>query len=227
MFPGRDSSHSFACPQTHTCSKQPPSVAPFPLFIRPTRQEKRTNQCFRSPTGPGLCLQWSGVDGWEAGSQQMKPHYTCKSEQEINEHFQQRGTAPALSSRLTCLPCSHVLSQQFWQSHWAGRRRKPWVRELQTNPRPIWEGGGQSGKSPPLCVWSSKLVCPADVGPLISYCRNCSLLLAINWRMRKWATWKKEWEWVSMKKNWCFSNCGAGEDSWESLGLQGDQTSQS
>ena len=28
-------------------------------------------------------------------------------------------------------------------------------------------------------------------------------------------------------KNWCFSNCGAGEDSWESLGLQGDQTSQS
>ena len=27
--------------------------------------------------------------------------------------------------------------------------------------------------------------------------------------------------WVS--KNWCF--CGAGEDSWESLGLQGDQTS--
>ena len=27
-------------------------------------------------------------------------------------------------------------------------------------------------------------------------------------------------------KNWCW-NCGAGEDSWESLGQQGDQTSQS
>ena len=27
-------------------------------------------------------------------------------------------------------------------------------------------------------------------------------------------------------KNWCFLNCGAGEDPWESLGLQGDQTSQ-
>ena len=25
-------------------------------------------------------------------------------------------------------------------------------------------------------------------------------------------------------KNWCFWNCGVGEDSWESLGLQGDQT---
>ena len=27
-------------------------------------------------------------------------------------------------------------------------------------------------------------------------------------------------------KNWCFSNCGAGVDSWESLGQQGDSTSQ-
>ena len=26
---------------------------------------------------------------------------------------------------------------------------------------------------------------------------------------------------------WMLSNCGVGEDSWESLGLQGDQTSQS
>ena len=28
-------------------------------------------------------------------------------------------------------------------------------------------------------------------------------------------------------KNQCFLNYGAGEDSWEPLGLQGDQTSQS
>ena len=28
-------------------------------------------------------------------------------------------------------------------------------------------------------------------------------------------------------KNWCFFNCAVEEDSWESLGLQGDQTSQS
>ena len=98
------------------------------LFLPPdTHMQQTTSICssFPSvyqaykagPTGPGLCLRWSGVDGWEAGSQQMKPHYTCKSEQEINEHFQQCGTAPALSSCLTCLPCSHFLSQQFWQSH--------------------------------------------------------------------------------------------------------------
>ena len=30
-----------------------------------------------------------------------------------------------------------------------------------------------------------------------------------------------------MSKNWCFCNCGVGEDSWESLGLQGDPTSPS
>ena len=29
------------------------------------------------------------------------------------------------------------------------------------------------------------------------------------------------------KKELMLSNCGAGEDSWEFLGLQGDQTSQS
>ena len=34
---------------------------------------------------------------------------------------------------------------------------------------------------------------------------------------------KKGWA----PKNWCFSNCSAREDSWESLGLQRDQTSQS
>ena len=28
-------------------------------------------------------------------------------------------------------------------------------------------------------------------------------------------------------KNWCFYNCDAGEDSWQSLGQQGDQNSQS
>ena len=28
-------------------------------------------------------------------------------------------------------------------------------------------------------------------------------------------------------KNWCFLNCAVGEDSWDSLGLQGDPTSQS
>ena len=26
-----------------------------------------------------------------------------------------------------------------------------------------------------------------------------------------------------MPKNWCVLNCGVGEDSWESLGQQGDQ----
>ena len=36
------------------------------------------------------------------------------------------------------------------------------------------------------------------------------------------------WMWeLDNKKGWVSLNCGAGEDSWESLGLQGDQTSQS
>ena len=33
--------------------------------------------------------------------------------------------------------------------------------------------------------------------------------------------YKESWE----LKNWCFLNCGVGEDSWGSLGLWGDQTS--
>ena len=32
---------------------------------------------------------------------------------------------------------------------------------------------------------------------------------------------KESWE----LNNWCFPNCGVGEDSWESVGLLGDQTS--
>ena len=34
------------------------------------------------------------------------------------------------------------------------------------------------------------------------------------------------WE-LDHKEELMFLNCGVGEDSWESLGLQGDQTSQS
>ena len=37
-----------------------------------------------------------------------------------------------------------------------------------------------------------------------------------------WEVDHKE-SWAS--KNWCFLNCGVGEDSWESLAQQGDQTS--
>ena len=29
------------------------------------------------------------------------------------------------------------------------------------------------------------------------------------------------------KEGWALLNCGVGEDSWESLGMQGDQNSQS
>ena len=35
--------------------------------------------------------------------------------------------------------------------------------------------------------------------------------------------YKESW----MPKNWCILNCGVGEDSWESLGLQGDPISPS
>lgn len=84
-------------PDTHT--RQTTSIcSSFPSVHQAYRQEKRTNQCFRGPTGPGLCLQWSAVDGWEPGSQQMKPHHTCKSEQEINESFQQCRAAQRLPS---------------------------------------------------------------------------------------------------------------------------------
>lgn len=62
VFPGRDTSHRLACPQTQACIKLP-SVVPFPLFTQPMRQEKGTNQCFRDPTGPSLCLRWNSVDG--------------------------------------------------------------------------------------------------------------------------------------------------------------------
>ena len=38
--------------------------------------------------------------------------------------------------------------------------------------------------------------------------------------------WELEYKKGWALKNWCFQNCGAGEDSWESLGERGDQTSQ-
>ena len=40
-------------------------------------------------------------------------------------------------------------------------------------------------------------------------------------------TWELDHKERWMMKNWCFLNCGAGEDYWESLGQQRDQTSQS
>ena len=43
----------------------------------------------------------------------------------------------------------------------------------------------------------------------------------VTYRCESW-TYKENWA----SKNWC-SNCGVWEDSWESLGLQGDPTSQS
>ena len=39
--------------------------------------------------------------------------------------------------------------------------------------------------------------------------------------------WKLDHKEGLAPKNRCFLNCGVGEDSWESLGLQGDPTSQS
>ena len=39
--------------------------------------------------------------------------------------------------------------------------------------------------------------------------------------------WELDYKESWAPKNWCFLNCGVREDSWESLGLQGDQTSQS
>ena len=53
VFPGRDSNHSFACPQTHTRGKQPPSVAPFPLFIRPTGRKREQTNVLEAQQDPG------------------------------------------------------------------------------------------------------------------------------------------------------------------------------
>ena len=39
--------------------------------------------------------------------------------------------------------------------------------------------------------------------------------------------WELDCEESQALKNWCFWNCGVGEESWESLGLQGDPTSPS
>ena len=39
--------------------------------------------------------------------------------------------------------------------------------------------------------------------------------------------WELDYKESWVLKNWCFWNCGVGEDSWESLGLQGDPTSPS
>ena len=41
--------------------------------------------------------------------------------------------------------------------------------------------------------------------------------------VRMWDLGNEGW----VPKNWCLQTCDAGEDSWESLGLQGDQTNQS
>ena len=39
--------------------------------------------------------------------------------------------------------------------------------------------------------------------------------------------WELDYKESWVPKNWCFLNCGIGEDSWEFLGLQGDPTSPS
>ena len=39
--------------------------------------------------------------------------------------------------------------------------------------------------------------------------------------------WELDYKESWVPKNWCFLNCGVGEDSWEFLGLQGDPTSPS
>ena len=51
--------------------------------------------------------------------------------------------------------------------------------------------------------------------------QSCGFSSSLVWM---WELGYKE-SWVP--KNWCFWNCGVGEDSWESLGLQGDPTSPS
>lgn len=115
-----------------------------PSFTKTPRQEKRTSQCFGGPAGPGLCLQWNMVDGWQAGSQQMTPHYTCKSKYEVHECPWHQG----------CSRCPQQLPSPVTQSAsssflcWAGRMR----RKLLDKPKPPWQRWGQSGKSPLLCA---------------------------------------------------------------------------
>ena len=72
------------------------------------------------------------------------------------------------------------------------------------------------------------LMCPLHLYPrVIETKAECILHSKIT---RYWAPnitceldYKEGWA----PKNWCSLNCGVGEDSWESLGLQGDATSPS
>ena len=58
----------------------------------------------------------------------------------------------------------------------------------------------------------------ANKGPSSQSCGFSSSLVWM-WELG----YKESWA----LKNWCFLNCGVGEDSWEPLGLQGDPTSAS
>ena len=65
-----------------------------------------------------------------------------------------------------------------------------------------------------------------DITLPTNVCRVQAMVLPVVrcWTKKVWELDQKE-DWAP--KNWCFWICGVGEDSWESLGLQGDQTSQS
>ena len=50
------------------------------------------------------------------------------------------------------------------------------------------------------------------------------LVKAMVFPVRQVLMWKLDHKESWAPQNWCFLNCGVGEDSWESLGQQGDQT---
>ena len=84
----------------------------------------------------------------------------------------------------------------------------------QAKPKPHALNGLQAGEEPWILVPAQppapcEMLAKSQVFPVVMY--GCE-----SW------TAKKE-----SAEGWMLSNCGAREDSWESLGLQADQTSQS
>ena len=80
---------------------------------------------------------------------------------------------------------------------------------------------------PPLGIYPEKTLIQKDThSPVFT---AVLFSIAKTWKQPKWPStdeWIKMWFGASLEEL-MLSNCDAGEDSWESLGQQGDQTSQS
>ena len=105
---------------------------------------------------------------------------------------------------------------------------KPWSPALQTDPLLSQPLRKLVNRVSLLCLWASK-ICKSLYGLL-----KTSLVLSNSrksqWQMASFSWWELPLprflnHWWNL--NIILLNCSVGEDSWESIELQGDQTSQS